>query len=515
MNNLAIKVSTEIQALSSTLLSTLDESEFFSEMSKFFYNNNDVEQVRIYRAIDETSVELIAENETAALGGEVLKKGEGLAGYVIRTKRSYFSNNAERDPLFAGNNNNVKAELCVPIAHEGVILATLHLQSTSGKREFSRNDMISIQSIIDQLGRPIANMKMYLQAKALNETLLKKIEKKDKELEDKEKGLQLADSLKVCEQEIVGKSKSVETLRTLADKLSLTDVNVLIQGEIGSGREMTARRIHCRSERSGRPFVAIDCSSYQESQLEIELFGQETGGFSNSASQGLIGILEKANGGTLYINSICSLSTTLQAKLLHFIKEEIAFRVGGQVPFRSDVRVITSTDKDLNGEVVANNFREDLFYALSTMTIDVPALRERTDDIELLATYFLNSTKTLEGHKSFAPGVIKVLTEYFWPGNVRELKNIVERAYILADGKIVEECHLPEKVINCEVMREEEKQQEDVSKFSEITLNELERKHICLTLEHLGGNKTKAAKALGITVKTLYNKLHNYGMIER
>ncbi len=157
-------------------------------------------------------------------------------------------------------------------------------------------------------------------------------------------------------------------------------------------------------------------------------------------------------------------------------------------------------------------FREDLFYALSTMALRLPALRDHKEDIEVLSHYFLNNGKIVEKQKSLSPEALKSLVEYAWPGNIRELQNVMERAYILADGKIIERDHLADSVTSTPVVEEEEKKEEII--FSEMTLEELEKRHIVFTLGHLGGNKTKTAKSLGITVKTLYNKLHSYGMIQ-
>ena len=189
----------------------------------------------------------------------------------------------------------------------------------------------------------------------------------------------------------------------------------------------------------------------------------------------------------------------------------MAFRVGGHMPYRADVRLMVSSTKDLNELVAKGEFREDLLFNVNTMVLKIPSLRERIEDIETLATYFLNLHKRPEEQKSLSPGVVKALREYNWPGNVRELQNVIERSYILSDGMIVERDHLADSVTESRI--EEEGEDEDIVRYSEMTLDELEKRHICLTLEHLGGNKTKTAKMLGITVKTLYNKLHSYGMI--
>jgi len=205
------------------------------------------------------------------------------------------------------------------------------------------------------------------------------------------------------------------------------------------------------------------------------------------------------------------MSLPTQLKLNNFLTEKIGFRLGGHMPFRSEVRVIAATTKRLEEEIREGKFREDLFFNLNTMSLCVPSLRERQDDVECLANYFLNKLRSEGEQKSFSPGVIRLLGDYAWPGNIRELQNVVERSYILSDGMIIERDHLNESITSAKEQLNEA--EAEVVEFTEMTLGELEKRHICLTLEHLGGNKTKTAKTLGITVKTLYNKLHSYGMI--
>ena len=511
MTQSVTKNSTELQELASILLATLDESLFFGQLSSFLSKHVNADRTLVFNVLDDSSVRLVSENGRPVANGRILNKGVGAAGHVIRTKRPYFSNNVQRDPLFAEQTaSDVKAELCIPVVHEGIVIATIHFQSLAEDNQFCRDDITAILSILGNLTVPLANMKMYLSAKMLNEALLKRIEKQQKEIEARKRGVQIADTYKVDEKEIIGKSEAMKKLLELADKVAATNVNILIEGEIGTGKEMVARRIHCRSKRAENAFVVVDCSTLNEQQLEAEIFGKEDYNFSG-CSRMKSGFLEAANGGTLVLHRITSMPLALQAKLLYFLKEGMCFRVGGQAPYRVDARLITTTSSNLAEEVENGNFREDLFYHLNTMILKVPSLSARVEDIELLANYFLNHGRNIEDQKSFSPGAMKLLQDYSWPTNVRELQNIVERAYILADGKIVERNHLADKIVEMELREDEE---EEISVFSEMTLNELEKKHICQTLDYLGGNKTKTARILGITVKTLYNKLHSYGMID-
>lgn len=510
MSEIMAKNSTRIEELSSILLSTLDEQIFFSEISKCLNDVVSSDRVRVFRVRENGSSSLIAENGKSIDNGPVIEKGAGIVGYVLRTKKSYFSNNVSRDPIFASNDNgDTIAELCVPIGCDGFMIGTLHIQSLSDERSFSREDITDVLEILSAIEKPIKNMKIYLSAKFLNESLARQIEVKEKELEESKSSVNILDTYKIEEKDIIGKSDSMKEILAIADKVASANVATLVLGESGTGKEMIARRVHCRSPRKEGAFISVDCSSLSELQLEADLFGEEARDFSQSVRPGL---LEQANTGTLFINNIESMPIMIQSKLIKFLNEKMAFRVRGQVPFRSDVRIIASSAKDFSELVEKGLFREDLFYALNTMSLRAPSLRERTEDIELLASFFLNKGKNAESQKSLSPGALKSLQDYRWPGNVRELQSVMERAFILSDGMIVERDHLSESVSKAEKV--EEVKDSKVIEFSEMRLDELERKHICNTLEHLSGNKTKTAKTLGITVKTLYNKLHSYGMIE-
>lgn len=501
---------TKIQEVSSILLSSLDESLFFPVLGKLLHDHVGVDTTLVYIVQENGSVKTIAKNGKLLKKGKVLEKGIGPAGHVIRTRKPYFSNNTDRDPLFAAaKEEGVRAELAIPVSHEGIVIGTIHFQCVESEKEFTRDDISEVLEILNELRQPLANMKMYMAAKHLNESLLRQIEVKEKEIQKRDSGVAIGDSFKIEEKEIVGKSDSMKTLIHLGDKVAQADVNSLLIGERGVGKEMIARRIHCRSVRGKNAFISIDCSALDELALEREIFGEEGGSFKDSKVKN--GLLELANGGTLFLNNVDRLTLHLQSKIHNFLNEKMAFRVGGHMPYRANVRLIVASTKDLNELAEEGAFREDLLFAVNTMILKVPSLRERQDDIETLATHFLNLHKKQEEQKSLSPGVIKALRDYNWPGNVRELQNVIERAYILSDGMIVERDHLADSVTECQI--EEEKLEEDVIHFSEMTLDELEKRHICMTLEHLGGNKTKTAKMLGITVKTLYNKLHSYGMI--
>jgi Nif-specific regulatory protein len=511
MTKVVAKESTKIEELSSKLLSTLDEGAFFGDLTKFFSKIISADETIINLVHEDSSIRLIAKNGRAIKRGERKIKGLGAAGHVVKTKRAYFSNSVQRDPIFASSDNGeFVAELCVPVSVDGVIIGTIHFRRKSDENQFGRDCINEVVETLNELQAPLANMKMYLSAKFLNESLQKQIKEKEVELEKNKNGIQLVDTFRVEEKEIIGKSEAMTNLLDLADRAAQASANILIEGESGTGKEMIARRLHCRSSRADKAFVTVDCSMGSEDDLEKELFGREELDASNNIRVHK-GCVEAANGGTIFVNNIDKLPVRLQSKLISFINDRIFFRAGTQNPLRSNVRVVVASTKDLKELVSEGTFREDLYFNLSTISLRVPSLKERQEDIEVLASHFLNLGKSVEDQKSMSPGVVNLLNDYSWPGNVRELQSIMERAYILSASSIIEKDHLADSIQADRVEEKEEVVEE--RGYREMTLDELEREHICRTLEHLSGNKTKTAKVLGITVKTLYNKLHSYGMI--
>ena len=493
-----------LETLSSVLYLSLNEAHFFNSINKYFKELINCHKVQTFKLLENGQAQLMSENGESALAGLILDKGVGAVGYIARTKKGYFSNTVERDPVFTREAAlGIKAELCLPISVDGVVIGSIHCQMNDSSKEFSREDMTLGVSIINEIKGPIQNMKMYLASKHLNETLLRTIELKEKELQESRSGLKLQDTFKILEKEIIGRSVAMKELLSLVDRICDKDISAFIVGEAATGKEMIARRIHCRSHRRDRAFISIDCSTMNEKQLDLELFGDES----------RMGMLELANFGTLFISASEKIPMNIQNKLMQYMTSKMGVKTGSQAFFKSDVRIIAASTKDLMDQVKANSFREDLYFALSSVILKAPALKERKEDIEILANFFLNQSKVPAAQKSFSPSAIKSLSEYAWPGNVRELQNVVERAYILSEGMIIEKLHLDQNIQNAEAAPVQEKVVVIKSaEFVHVTLEELERNHIMCTLENLSGNKTKTAKVLGITVKTLYNKLHSYGV---
>jgi len=305
---------------------------------------------------------------------------------------------------------------------------------------------------------------------------------------------------------IIGNSEKLKLTLTMIERVAPTTASVLILGESGTGKELIARKIHAQSPRSDAAFVAINCGAITENLLESELFGHEKGSFTG-ASNTKKGLVEIANGGTLFLDEIGEMALSLQAKLLRFLQEGEFFRVGGKEALHVDVRILSATNRNLEVEAQKGIFREDLYYRLNTITIKSPALRERKEDIPLLIDYL--STGMTQRLSSEA---LQSLLAYAWPGNIRELQNVVERMRILSTGKI-ELPDIPAHIRNADRLRSES--QLNTPPPVGMPLEELERIHILRCLNHHEGNKTRAAQSLGITIKTLYNKLHRYGILDK
>lgn len=309
---------------------------------------------------------------------------------------------------------------------------------------------------------------------------------------------------------IIFKSEMMRQLMRMVDRVAPSSATVLIMGESGTGKELIAHAIHERSNRSNKPFVAINCGALRETLLESELFGHERGAFTGAYAK-KIGLAEVANGGTLFLDEIGELSPGIQAKLLRFLQEGEIFRVGGKEPIKVDVRLISATNRELDKEVMKGNFREDLFYRINTIMVHSPPLRRRKEDISPLVDHFLSSSTSgyLNRGRQISEEALKILTRYDWPGNIRELQNCCERLQILAEGHTIMPGDLPDNIRNPELKIVIDDYDPTMS------LHELEKRYILKALNYFDGNKTQAANALGITIKTLYNKLHEYGEFEK
>lgn len=311
-------------------------------------------------------------------------------------------------------------------------------------------------------------------------------------------------------QDVVGKNEKFLRVLDLARKVAKTDSTIIIYGESGTGKELIARMIHQLSPRASKPFMAINMAALPEELLESELFGYVKGAFTG-ANRDKMGLFKAAEGGTLLLDEISEASPRIQVKILRALQEKEITPVGSTKTQKVDVRLIAATNANLEEKVKEGTFREDLYYRLNVVTIELPPLRERKDDIPLLVQHFLKKYSTLYKlpMKKFSQAAMDVLMNYDWPGNVRELENAVERALILSDGEEIGPNDLPEKLLRGEKIVERE---EIVTASEDVSLEELERRYIIKVLDKTGWNKTRAAQILGIDPSTLYRKLHRYGL---
>lgn len=307
---------------------------------------------------------------------------------------------------------------------------------------------------------------------------------------------------------LVGRSRPMLQIYDLIARVAPSSATVLISGESGSGKELVARTLHDLSRRRAQPFVAVNCGAISPTLMESELFGHERGSFTG-ADRRHRGLFERAHRGTLFLDEVTEMPLELQVKLLRVLETGSFTRTGGEAPIEVDARIIAATNRKPDQAVAKGSLREDLFYRLKVFHIPVPPLRERADDIEMLGNHFLDLLAEKEGRrKHFSPEALDVLRRHAWPGNVRELKNAIYTAYLLADGDRIEPRALPPEI---EGGSEATFDRSSVHIPVGTTVAEAERRLILTTLAHYDGNKVKTAEVLAISLKTLYNRLHEYG----
>ena len=308
--------------------------------------------------------------------------------------------------------------------------------------------------------------------------------------------------------ELVGISEPMRRIYVLIEQVAPSSASVLITGESGTGKELVARTIHNLSPRKNAPFVAINCSAIPETLMESELFGHEKGAFTGAAGRRQ-GCFELANSGTLLLDEIAEMPPQLQAKLLRVLEERRVRRLGGTQEFPIDVRVLAATNKDPYEAVSSGAFREDLLYRLNVITIEIPPLRRRKEDLPLLAQHLVSQLALRHGRPArfLSLDAIEALKSYHWPGNVRELRNVIERACIICSGEAIERHHLAPYPLD---QRARARDEDTITLPVGTPIEEVERRMILRTLQKTENNKTRAAELLQISLKTLHNKLRLY-----
>jgi DNA-binding NtrC family response regulator len=298
--------------------------------------------------------------------------------------------------------------------------------------------------------------------------------------------------------QIIVKSPVMLELLEMVRKIALSDFPVLISGESGSGKELFARKIHDDSARANGPFLAINCGALPENMIESELFGYEKGAFTGAHAR-KPGLLEIAHDGTLFLDEIGDMPLVLQVKLLRVIETGSFFRLGGTMELKVNLRIVAATNKDLKAAIEKSTFRQDLFFRIAALTVQIPPLRERPEDIPPLIEHFTRSAPGFRA-KQFSGEALKILMGYPWPGNARELQHVVHRALLLSQGEVIGPSDLPSDLVR------------DGGTAGSSRLEDIERAHIMKVVKEAGGQRGKAAEVLGIDPKTLYRKLSSYGI---
>jgi len=313
--------------------------------------------------------------------------------------------------------------------------------------------------------------------------------------------------MKYSFESIIGKSKQIQDAILLARKVAITDIPVLLTGETGTGKEVFAQSIHVAGTRYNKSFVAINCSAFSKDLLASEMFGHKAGSFTG-ATKDKKGLFEEANNGTIFLDEIGEMEFELQAKLLRIIETGEFLKIGDTKPTKVNVRIIAATNRNLQKEIEENRFREDLFYRLSVFQIHLPSLRERAEDVELIAHTFIETFAAKLGRRIriVSPDYMDALKRHTWKGNIRELRNVIERSLIVCSDESLTLQDLPIEILNDQL-------EEIIGKnSSDFEMSGMERRHIARVLQYSKGNKTETARLLKIGLTTLYRKIEEYGL---
>lgn len=386
--------------------------------------------------------------------------------------------------------------ICAPITAAERVLGLIHLYSTNPDNPLDKHDLEFTLAVANQLAVALGHLQErdslqngLAQARSVNESLRSQL---------------------LQEQNLIGETASMTELKERISLIAETHANVLIRGESGCGKELIARSIHSMSPRKDAPFVCINCAALNESLLESELFGHEKGAFTGAVDR-KIGRFEQADGGTLFLDEVGEMSPSIQAKFLRVLEGYPFERIGGRKPIQVNVRIVAATNRDLEEAVEDGDFRKDLYFRLQVAEITASPLRERRDDIELLANAFLKKfvEKTGRVIKGFTDEAMQLLREYNWPGNVRELQNTIERTVILCRNEVVRASDVQLSSLGSRPTTQIA-ERGTPGEYREVSMADIEQEHILKTLEYTGWNKSKSAQILGIERSTLDRKLKRY-----
>ncbi len=409
---------------------------------------------------------------------QALEMSETILGQIQRERKAVLV----KDVLDRGDFGasviglKIRSFICVPITSGERSLGLIYVDTRGSRHEFDRSDLEFVSAIGRMAGLSLENLRIQRKLKRENEKLR---------------------SMVSSTTELIGSSESMKAVLRLIDKVAPRDASVLITGENGTGKELVARAIHQGSPRKDKPFVAVNCGAIPSNLVESELFGYEKGAFTG-AQQTTEGKFDLANGGTLFLDEIGDMPLDMQVKILRALQERKFYRVGGKKEMTVDIRVISATNQDLKKAIAGNSFREDLYFRLAVVTVVIPPLRDRGNDIAEIAESFLGQGSGVV----LTPATRECLLNYSWPGNIRELRNVLEQAVILGDGKRITPADLPPHV---------RKTAQGKMIFRLKPIAEVEKQYIQRVLEETDGNKARAATILGISRETLYQRLKQHG----
>jgi transcriptional regulator with GAF, ATPase, and Fis domain len=412
-----------------------------------------------------------------------------------------WSGNAVADNRFSQYESiaafHIKSFMCVPLKRQGKIVGTVYVDSRSLENAFTGRDVEFLRTLANQAAIAIENARLHERLRSENRELRSEIQKT------------------VGERTIVGADAKIRRILDIVERVADEKASVLVTGESGTGKEMIARAIHQKSGRLGRPFVALNCAAIPEALLESELFGHVRGAFTG-AHANKVGKFEAADGGTLFLDEIGDMQEALQAKILRVLQESTFEPVGANTPVKCDVRIVAATNRNLKQMVDERRFREDLYYRLNVIVLELPALRERKGDIPILLQHFLDKCRNAKTVvREFSSEALVILQEHSWPGNIRELENFVLRIAILSSNVVAQ----PEDVLP---LLEGERRTAAGSSAARAAsgsasaaasvraLHELERDAIVAALHRHAGNRTLAAQELQISVRKLQYKIKEY-----
>lgn len=447
-------------------------------------------------------------------GGKVFKQSfelneeKGIINWVFRQEESIIINDVYNDPRFYPKYDEIpgfetRTMLCIPLkVKEGVLGVAQVINKVDGKG-FSEGDKDIFAVLCTQVALSVKNARLF---EEINRA---------KEIKEKE-NIILRDRLgeKLDFHNIIGKGQRMKELREMVQKVAEAPYSVLITGESGTGKELIAKSIHYNSPRHDGPFITLNCAAVPKDLVESELFGHEKGAFTG-ATQRKPGLFELANGGSIFLDEIGDMSLQAQAKILRILQEKELQRIGGSELININVRILAATNKDLLQEIKRGDFREDLYYRLNVVSIHIPPLRERKEDIPLLIDHFLKeSSKDMNKRVSaLPPKLLQIFMDYHWPGNIRELKNTIERIVTLSPSDSI----INEDVLPLEIRSSGNLSSWDLSRYKKtgkmyLAQRQLEKEMIIEALEKAKYNKSRAADILGISRKVLYEKINSYNL---